>query len=147
RLAREAVSGELAAELAGLRGSIRDRMSRLERISAQSTPDGNGVPPEAVFKGAARQLEHRMDRLERRVAAAAARCDLGTRRSLALVRGARVPGGARQERALNLLPLLARHGSVLLAEIGEAARPHARRCMGLPVAESPRARSVASSVG
>ena len=137
RLAREAVSTELAAALEELREAVRERMLRLGRIAAGTTPDGNGVPPEAVFQGAWRQLEHRLDRLERRVAAAAARGDGRTGAALAMVRGSLVPGGTRQERALNIVPLLARYGSALLGDIREAARPHARRCMGL---QGPHAR-------
>ena len=47
-------------------------------------------------------------------------------RDLATARAALYPLGVRQERALNLIPTLARHGVELLAEMRDAAR-RARR--------------------
>jgi hypothetical protein len=49
---------------------------------------------------------------------------------LATVRGALQPGGARQERALNFLPLLARHGVPLLQAMLLRAREHADALVG-----------------
>jgi hypothetical protein len=47
-------------------------------------------------------------------------------RDLGTVRGALAPVGGRQERTLNLVPVLARHGIELLAELHRAAGPYAR---------------------
>ena len=45
--------------------------------------------------------------------------DIGT------MRGALYPGGERQERALNFLPFLARHGPILIESMRTCARAHA----------------------
>jgi hypothetical protein len=47
-------------------------------------------------------------------------------RDLATVRGSLFPAGVRQERALNLMPLLARYGIGLLEEMRVSASSHAR---------------------
>jgi uncharacterized protein YllA (UPF0747 family) len=70
-------------------------------------------------------MAHRVARLERRALAAIARRESDTMRDLGTARGALYPGGKRQERALNLLPLLARHGDVLLEQMIAGARAHA----------------------
>jgi uncharacterized protein YllA (UPF0747 family) len=66
-----------------------------------------------------------VDRLERRILAAIKRRDAVRMRDVATLRAALHPGGVRQERALNLIPILARHGLELLAEMGQAAGAHA----------------------
>lgn len=150
RLAREAIPPELADAFAQLRQVVEEGTERLasvaRRIAAGDGPDGRRVPPAPVLEGAARQLRHRLERLERRLAAAAARGDDETRRRLAVLRGALAPGGKRQERALNLLPLLARHGCTLLEALRDAARPHARRCLE-EAASASRDRPAVGAVG
>ena len=47
-------------------------------------------------------------------------------RDLSTLRAALLPEGKPQERALNLLPLLARHGPQLLAAVQASAAEHAR---------------------
>ena len=79
-----------------------------------------------------RALEHRVDRLERRLLAGIARREVGAMRDLATARGALRPFGKPQERTLNLLPLLARHGLALLDDMREAARAHAASLVDLP---------------
>jgi len=69
--------------------------------------------------------------LERRISAAVKQRETSLMRDLGTVRGSLFPGGNRQERALNLVPLLARHGLVLLEEMRRSAAAHAR---GLVVA-------------
>ena len=48
-------------------------------------------------------------------------------RDLATARAALYPFGIRQERAVNLIPTLARHGVGLLAAVRDAAGAHAVR--------------------
>ncbi|MGZ8490795.1 MAG: bacillithiol biosynthesis protein BshC [Gemmatirosa sp.] len=84
------------------------------------------VPPTAV-DGAARAIAHRLGRLERRYVAALKRRDDDATRALAVARAALHPDGSRQERALNAVPLLARHGTALLDDMLAAARVHADR--------------------
>jgi hypothetical protein len=49
---------------------------------------------------------------------------------VATARGALFPLGTRQERALNIIPILARHGGVVIDRMRDAARAHARTLLG-----------------
>jgi uncharacterized protein YllA (UPF0747 family) len=84
-----------------------------------------GLLDTRVLDGAAAWMAHRVARVERRALAAIARRESDTMRDLATARGALQPGGKRQERALNLLPLIARHGGPLLEAMRTGARAHA----------------------
>ena len=86
--------------------------------------------PDAVFEGNRRALAHRLDRLERRLRAAAARRASAAIEDLRTARGALFPEGKRQERALNMIPLLARHGQALLDRLRAAASDHAQGLVG-----------------
>jgi uncharacterized protein YllA (UPF0747 family) len=70
-------------------------------------------------------LHHRVDRLERRLLAGIARRERDRMRDLGTARGALYPFNERQERALNLIPILARHGIDLLREMHAAASSYA----------------------
>ena len=59
-------------------------------------------------------------------------------------RGSLFPLGSRQERALNLLPFLARHGRVINDRMLEGARDHARSVVGVTAAEPVTAPSSAA---
>ena len=65
-------------------------------------------------------LQHRVDRLERRLVAGIKRRERDLLRDVATLRAALYPLGARQERALNLIPMLADTASALLAEMRDA---------------------------
>jgi len=96
------------------------------------------VPP-PVVEGLGRSLAHRLSRAERRLVAAAKRRDDATRRDLACAGAATWPRGQRQERMLNFVPMLARGGDELLAEMRRAAAEHARQLVDAPDRVSPRA--------
>jgi uncharacterized protein YllA (UPF0747 family) len=118
RVARAAMNGDVARTLRELRESIA------------LLPDTLGTESEALGVGAAvvgatHALQHRMDRLERRLVAAVKRRETARMRDVATVRAALRPRGARQERVLNAIPMLARHGVALLDDMRQAARPHA----------------------
>jgi uncharacterized protein YllA (UPF0747 family) len=70
-------------------------------------------------------LQHRVDRLERRLVAGIKRREEDLLRDVATLRAALFPLGIRQERALNLIPILSRHGLALLPEMRDAALAHA----------------------
>lgn len=106
----------------------------------------SALAPDAVADGFVRQQEVRIDRLERRYRAAVRRREADRFRDLAAVRGALRPAGARQERALNLLPLLARHGAALLEDLRDAARSHAASLVG-DVAAARRTTDRAAAAG
>ena len=124
RLAREALPGAVRSALDALRASAVQGVDALERAAGDL-----GMNAE-VYAGARRQLEARIARLERRHVAAQKRASDAMRSDVAAARAALHPGGERQERALNFLPLLARHGPALLARMRERALEHARALVG-----------------
>ncbi|HEY5219610.1 MAG TPA: bacillithiol biosynthesis BshC, partial [Gemmatimonadaceae bacterium] len=90
---------------------------------------GRLLRPEIV-EGLDRQLGFRLDRLERRLLAAAKRRGSDGLRDLHLARAAIWPDGARQERTLNFIPFLARYGDGLWARMREGADAHAASLLG-----------------
>ncbi|MFL5616994.1 MAG: bacillithiol biosynthesis BshC [Gemmatimonadaceae bacterium] len=118
RLAREAMDPRTAAGIAGLRADLAALGDRLG-------PEPRELGLDAVVQGAIGSLQHRVDRLERRLLAGVARRESARMRDLGTARGALYPFGGRQERTLNLVPTLARHGLDLLGELRDAAAGHA----------------------
>jgi uncharacterized protein YllA (UPF0747 family) len=118
QVARGAMSDSTARTLADLRETIA------------LLPDALGQESEEIglgkaVVGAAQSLEHRVDRLERRLLAGIKRRETALMRDVATLRAALYPRGVRQERLLNPVPIFARHGLALLPEMREAARAHA----------------------
>jgi hypothetical protein len=105
-----------------LRRDLKERLTGV-RAALQGL---DGLAPSATVEGTGRALEWRLGRLERRISAAVKSRETSLMRDLATVRGSLYPGGVRQERALNLIPLLARHGVGLLDAMRESAAAHAR---------------------
>ena len=124
RLARAAMPAEVARELQAMREAAARGTQALARAA------GEHALPDAVYEGARRQLEARIERLERRHVAAQKRRSDEMLRDVGTLRGALYPGGKRQERALNFIPLLARHGPALLERMREQAAVHARALIG-----------------
>lgn len=122
RLARAAIPGELEEAVALLRQEVDHRAHGVEHAATEADL---GMP-NAVVEGVRRAMQHRIDRLERRIVAAAKRREWDTMRRVATARGALYPLGIRQERALNLIPVLARYGSVVIDRMVAAASQHAR---------------------
>ena len=129
RLATEHVPRAVSQSLDALR---RDVERHTHTMTTASIDSGFGVSP-SVFDGARRAMSHRLERLERRVVAAVKRREHETMLKIATARGALYPLGTRQERALNLLPILARHGAVVLARMRTGAGTHARALIGTAV--------------
>lgn len=94
-------------------------------LPARLAADATGLGLNAAVQGAMQSLQHRLDRLERRFVAAVKRRERDAIQDVGTLHGALFPLGTRQERALNLVPLLARHGTGLLREMRDAALPHA----------------------
>lgn len=118
RLAERATPPAAAEALAVAR---RDLDARLEEVRlAAGTLLGD-----ATIAGTGRAIGYRLDRLERRLRAAVKRRETTLMHELGTMRGALLPLGVRQERALNFLPLLARHGDALLGALRSATRAHA----------------------
>lgn len=121
RLARESAPPEVMEALAAWRSSIG---AGAQQVATAAREAGTIVPPEVV-EGARRQMEWRAQRLERRVVAGLKRRDVDRRRDIDTLAGALYPGGVRQERALNLIPIVARHGMDVIDAMRVAARRHA----------------------
>ncbi len=122
RLARAALPRDIVDALQSLRGDVAARLTSLET----NLPGASALLPAAVLEGAGRTLQHRVDRLERRFMAAQKRQSQAALSDIATARGALYPNGKRQERALNAIPMLARHGPAVLDSMLDAARAHAR---------------------
>lgn len=134
-VARESLPPEVRDALGRLRGITR---SALDNLSEAMRATGSPSVPATVLAGAVRENEQRVSRLERRLVAAAKREQIDAMTDLATVRAALVPAGVPQERMLNLLPLLARHGSPLLDGVLAAARDHAAELVqGAAVGRAP----------
>jgi len=133
RLARASAPAGLWDALARWREAVRGGSEALgEAIHA-----ADDLVAPAVLEGALRRMLWRTERVERRLVAALKRGEEGIRRDVRTLRGALYPGGVRQERSLNLLPLLARHGGILLDAMRAEARRHAEAIVegaSLPVA-------------
>ena len=121
RIARSSLPAELRDKLASLRDDLQrstDELGRSEWVDL--------VPP-AVLEGMSRNVSHRLDRLERRFAAAVKRRGNEALRDAAIARGALFPFGVPQERSLNFIPLMARYGEDLMAGVMAEIRIHAAR--------------------
>jgi uncharacterized protein YllA (UPF0747 family) len=140
RLASAAVPSGVARGLDELRADLDRRSAALtEAAKAGNVP----LPPEVV-EGARRSMQHRVNRLERRVVAAVKRREAEMMTDIGTARGALYPLGTRQERALNIIPILTRHGSSIITRMLDAAGVHARGIVE-PTSRTDGARAVASS--
>ena len=71
-------------------------------------------------------VAHRLDRLERRYAAAVKRRETQMMRDIATAAGALYPNGKPQERVLNFIPFWARYGQPLIDAMLAEALGYAR---------------------
>jgi uncharacterized protein YllA (UPF0747 family) len=120
RLARAVLDPDAAKALTRLRAAL-SALPEWMRESAVS------LDLERAVQGAAGAMQHRADRLERRLLAAVKRRETSLMNDVATVRAALRPRGERQERVLTPIPILARHGLALLDEMRDAARVHAEQ--------------------
>jgi bacillithiol synthase len=126
RLAKQAVPPAIHRALVHLRGEL-DRGA----AALSDALETSGLPlTERVVEGAERTIQHRLERLERRIIAATKRSHVETMTQIATARGALFPLGKRQERALNIIPFLARHGGIIIERMTAGARAHARLLVG-----------------
>jgi uncharacterized protein YllA (UPF0747 family) len=104
-------------------------MREAVEIASKEIADGEGADlvPDGVLSGLQRNVAHRIERLERRFAAAVKRKGSDALKDAAIARGALFPFGRPQERALNILPLLARYGSAMLDDVLKEVRAHTAR--------------------
>ena len=121
RLARASLPANIVDNIESMRSSVR------EAVENMRTGEGAELLPDGVLQGLSRNISHRIERLERRVAATVKRRGNDALRDAAIARGALQPFGHPQERALNIVPLLARYGSGLLDDVLLEVRAHAAR--------------------
>ena len=121
RIGDRAIPIALRTEMDELRAEVQRRMQAM--LAANAGADA--LIAERVLEGARQQIFHRLDRLERRIRAAARGREQEAMADLTAVRAILMPEGHRQERRLNLVPLIARHGEALLAQLRAGAAMHA----------------------
>src|SRR5262249_18017185 len=104
RLARESMPREMGDAIASLRRPLAHGIGQVEKSAA-------GLEVEQkTFQGALRSAGYKIDRLERRLLARVKHIQGEGMAELATLRGALYPNGSPQERALNVIPMLARGG-------------------------------------
>lgn len=131
RLARAAWPPAVERELARLREALATHVEALRDTVTREA----ALAPEVV-DGLRRGMEWRLERLERRITAAVKRREARLMHDLGTIRGALYPLGIRQERALNLVPLLARHGVEVFRRLREGTESHARELVGARAARA-----------
>lgn len=117
-VARAAMSTASAGALETVRRAV-------EALPSALSPEAGPLGLDAAIDGAMHSLLYRLNRLERRLVAGIKRREHEQLRDVATLRAALYPSNVRQERALNLIPMLSRHGLELLTEMRDAAGPHA----------------------
>jgi uncharacterized protein YllA (UPF0747 family) len=120
-LAKASLPAELRDRIAALKSSVEESVERLRAA------DGSDLVTPSVIEGLTRNISHKVERLERRFAASVKRRGNEALRDAAVARAALFPFGVAQERALNGIPLLARHGGELLSSVLAEIRAHAAR--------------------
>ncbi|MFL5581324.1 MAG: bacillithiol biosynthesis BshC [Gemmatimonadaceae bacterium] len=129
RLAQAAVPPAATDALRELREAA-DRAA--QSLRSARADGGEPVLPRPAVDGFRGQLERRFERLERRLLAATKRRETALMRDLGTAEGSLYPMHKRQERALNFLPILARHGPQLVDEMLAQARAHAASLVAAP---------------
>lgn len=122
RLLQQAVPAAVAGRVGAMREAMKEHAEGLrEALTAEA-----GLLPGRAVDAIERTVEWRLERFNRRLRAAVRKRDTTLTNDLGSLGGALYPGGVRQERMLNLIPFLVRHGAQLLDEMLEQARTHAR---------------------
>jgi uncharacterized protein YllA (UPF0747 family) len=131
---RDPHAAESRLARAQMPAAVRDALARYAREAdalnhalraALAADERSPLVPDAVLEGARNNIAHRIERLERRVVAAAKRREAKTMRDIAIARTSLFPLGKPQERVLNFIPMLARHGEPLLEQMRARASEHA----------------------
>jgi uncharacterized protein YllA (UPF0747 family) len=132
---RDPHAAETRLARAAMPAPLRDALGAARRVAADAVraiaaaPGSDALPP-TVVDGAATVVGARLARLERRYTAQFKRREAELMRDVSTARAALWPLGSRQERALNFLPLLARHGPALIAAMRSEADATMERLVG-----------------
>jgi bacillithiol biosynthesis cysteine-adding enzyme BshC len=122
RLVLQRIPGDVTSALADMRDALHRAIDALRGALRHGESQ---LVEDRVVDGAEGQLMHRVDRLERRVLAAAKRRESELAERVEAAHAALHPLGQPQERVLNLIPILAREGPGLLDTMRKAAGNHA----------------------
>ncbi|MGQ0712438.1 MAG: bacillithiol biosynthesis protein BshC [Gemmatimonadaceae bacterium] len=134
---RERVAKRIPASVTQSLGALREAVRRaMDGVRAAIASDQRPLVERRVVDGAEFQLQHRVDRLERRVLAAAKRRETDVVEQVSAAHAALCPLGEPQERALNFVPMLAREGPALLDSMRAAAGAHANGLIDASSAEA-----------
>ena len=126
RLARGAMPAPLRDAIADLEPTLGGAVARV------AAADASALIPREVIDGLGRRIAHQLARFERRAAAAVKRREAALMRDVAFTSGFFFPGGKRQERALSIVPTLARYGPGALEAMRREAERHAAGLLGAP---------------
>ncbi len=119
KIAHESLPDEIKSRIAELRRVTTEEIDRL------AAGDGDHLVSRQVIEGLKHNIQHRVERLERRYAAAVKRKGNDALHDIAAARGSLYPLGKPQERALNIVPLGARYGDDLLSSVMDEATQYA----------------------
>jgi bacillithiol synthase len=119
RIARASLPDDLRGNIASLKEVVKNTTKKI------ADSDAATLVPKSVLDGLERSVSHRVDRLERRFTASVKNKGNEALKDVAVARGALFPLGVPQERALNILPMLARHGDDLLSAVLNETGKHA----------------------
>src|SRR5262249_24814128 len=128
--AREPAVLERRLAAAALPAPVTEAWNAMKQRIAESiaqlgaATDATTLLPREVVDGLERAMGFRMKRMERRLLAAVKRREQRVHEDIAVASAALFPTGARQERMLNFVPMLARGGEDLIADMRAAARGH-----------------------
>lgn len=125
RVGERAMAPAVREAIEALRATVEDRIAAVGTAAT-----GARLAAPEVIEGARKQFAHRVERLERRLRAAATAAEHDAVRDLAAIRASLLPEGERQERRLNYLPFLARYGDPFFARLKNGAALHAAALIG-----------------
>lgn len=113
---------------------VRVLIDKLRESAALASGDtakkvGSPLLADTIMTGLQRDLNNRVDRFERRAAAAVKRAGTQELSDIQTARGSLFPLGKPQERVVSFTALLARYGNELHEKMLEAARVHVRGLM------------------
>ncbi len=122
RVARGLIPSDVLANVEKLRRAVEERTTAI----GDALKNNDIGLTERVSEGLRRNLDHRVDRFERRLVAASKHRNANLMNDVATARGALFPLGKPQERALSFIPFLARYGTQLEEAMLAEATQHAK---------------------
>jgi bacillithiol biosynthesis cysteine-adding enzyme BshC len=126
---------------AQLPDGVRDALARYSEGAASlndalrralASDGASPLVPDTVLDGVRNNVAYRLERLERRIVAGAKRREAAAMHDIAVARSSLYPHGKPQERVLNFIPMLARHGQPLLDMMRARANEHAAALLANP---------------